>query len=87
MDWHPILAAVEIAPGSWEMRDGFDEPYALLRLVRRGDELGYHAELCDATAIPIDHVGYYLSLRAAAMAAQRKFIRSHGAPPRTDYGS
>ena len=42
-NWHPIVAAVEIEPGHWELRDQYERPYGVIRFLRRGDQLGYRA--------------------------------------------
>ena len=31
MVWHPILSALEIQPGHWQMLDGFDRPHGRTR--------------------------------------------------------
>ncbi|MCU1508733.1 MAG: hypothetical protein JWQ12_998 [Glaciihabitans sp.] len=71
--WHPILAAVEIEPGFWRMLSD-DTVYGEVRMVRRGPEVGYRA-----TAGSGELVGYFRTLRSAAMAVHRRFLRAHGA--------
>jgi len=66
--WHPILHAVEDPVGVWTMRSGVDGEvtstvYAIVRLVRRGPEVGYRVDLDGRPA------GYYRTLRGAAEAA------------------
>lgn len=76
--WHPLLACHEVEPGQWVMVDPYDRPYGLIRLVRRGGELGYRAERrmkYDSTHL----VGYYRTLRAAATSTHRAFIADHAA--------
>lgn len=70
-DWHPILAAQEIEPTRWILIDSMDRPYAEIRLVRRGGELGYRSEHRGTL------VGYYRTLRAACMAAHLAYVAAH----------
>lgn len=75
--WHPILEAREPEPGRWVLFDGLDRPYAEIRLVRRGAEVGYRAELRGQL------VGYFTTLRTACEDAHLAFIHDHtprGAP-------
>jgi hypothetical protein len=85
--WHPLLAAHETSPGVWQMVDDLDHHYALIRLVRRGDELGYRVDRTDADGVVTGVVGRYKTLRTSAWEAHMAFIRSHGAPNRTSYGA
>jgi hypothetical protein len=85
--WHPLLAAVETTPGHWVMLDGVDKPYGVIDLVKRGDELGYRANRVDATETVTLQVGYFRTLRTSAWEIHRAFLRAHGAPNRTSYGS
>lgn len=39
--WHPILACEEYQPGQWVMLDQYRRPYAMIDIIRRGDEVGY----------------------------------------------
>jgi hypothetical protein len=82
-DWHPILAARETAPGHWYMIDGLGKPYAQIRFVKRGNELGYRADRCDERGALTDLVGYFRALAPATAAVHSAFLRSHGAggPP------
>jgi hypothetical protein len=83
VDWHPVLAARETAPGHWYMIDGLGKPYGQIRFVKRGDELGYRADRCDERGALTDLVGYFRALVPAAAALHSAFLRSHGAggPP------
>lgn len=76
--WHPILAAVEDAPGEWMMMAQYGKCYAVVRYLRIGGEWGYRAvtwaERPDERAL----IGYYRTLRAACWAAHRRFLASHG---------
>jgi hypothetical protein len=83
--WHPILAAVELTPGHWQMVDQLEQIYSDIQIVKRGDELGYRADWIQG-----DHretVGYYRTLRASTWAVHSAYLRSHGAPPRSSYGA
>ncbi|MCU1405499.1 MAG: hypothetical protein JWQ43_1802 [Glaciihabitans sp.] len=85
-DWHPILVAREVTPGHWYMIDGVGKPYGQIRLVRRGDDIGYRADRCDDHADNLELVGYFRTLKAAATQVHRLFLRSHGAPSSREYG-
>jgi hypothetical protein len=83
--WHPILAAVELTPGHWQMVDQLGDIYGDIQIVRRGGELGYRADW-----IKDDHretVGYYLSLKTSTWHVHAAYLRSHGAPSRRSYGA
>lgn len=77
-DWHPIMAAVEDEPGAWVMVDPTGKRYAIVRLLRCGDELGYRAVTWAERSEDRQLVGYYRNLRAATMAAHMHFIAAHG---------
>ena len=85
-DWHPLLAAREIEPGHWFMLDGLGEPYGEVRMVRRGGEVGYRADRCDARGEQPVRIGYFLTLRRATAEIHADFIRAHGAPASRVYG-
>lgn len=75
--WHPILEAREPEPGHWVLHDGLDEPYAEIRLVKRGGEVGYRAVMRG------ELVGYFRTLRTSCEEAHQLFVRAHapgGAP-------
>jgi hypothetical protein len=76
--WHPLMATREVEPGVWVMVDPYNRPYGLIRLVRRGGELGYRCERRlhdDSTKL----VGYYRTLRTAAYVIHRAFVADHAA--------
>ncbi|WP_167044205.1 hypothetical protein [Salinibacterium sp. ZJ454] len=77
-NWHPILAAVETEPGQWQMVGDGHGPYAIVKLIRIGDEAGYRAVTWAPAAEDRQLIGYYRTLRAACEAAHRVFIASHG---------
>lgn len=77
--WHPILAAREIKPGHRIMVDtmGFF-PYGLVRLVRRGIEVGYRADRWPKDGQSDGElIGYFTNLKAATMAVHKRFIDQH----------
>lgn len=81
--WHPILAAEEYEPAHWVMLDTYRQPYGMIRLVRRGDEVGYRAETWAQVAADRQLIGYYRTLRAAARMVHMHFIsgqRPNSAP-------
>jgi hypothetical protein len=79
-DWHPILAAVEVEPGTWVMTADRGNRYAVIRLLRIGEENGYRAVTWAERSEDRRLIGYFRSLRAACFAAHRVFIAAHGAP-------
>jgi len=80
MVWHPLLAAVETTPGTWFLLDSYGQPHSVVRMVRRGDELGYRAETWTPEPDLRDLVGYYRTLRAATKAAHMRYVASLGNP-------
>lgn len=64
--WHPIMHAHEREPGVWDMITQEGRPYGSIRIIRRGDEVGYRA-----TGGLGQSLGYYTNLRAACAAAYR----------------
>jgi hypothetical protein len=82
-DWHPILAAHETEPGHWYLIGGLGKPYGQVRLVKRGDQVGYRADRCDERGQVTGVVGYYRALKPATVAVHSEFLRSHGSggPP------
>jgi hypothetical protein len=60
------------------MLDGFDQPHALIQIVRRGPEVGYKAVTWAAEAADRQLIGYYLTLRAATKASHMRYVRSLG---------
>jgi hypothetical protein len=76
--WHPIMDATEIDPGVWAMRvDSISPIYAFVRMVRRGDELGYRVESRDGELI-----GYYITLHSAVLNAWEMTIGWNDGDPR-----
>lgn len=76
--WHPVLAAVELEPGLWEMRDEDGVPYGVIRLLRIRGEAGYRAVTWAQESSARELIGYFRTLRASAEAVHRRFLRSHG---------
>jgi hypothetical protein len=76
--WHPILAAREVTPGHWVMVDTMGFPYGLVRFVRRGGEVGYRVDRwSEGDQTNNELIGYFTNLRAATMAAHKRFIDQH----------
>lgn len=78
--WHPLLAAVEIEPGVWQLTSQTG-PYAIVRLLEIAGERGYRATTYDEPRILI---GYRRTLRGACEAAHRHWLRRHGPDPGAD---
>ncbi|AWB89162.1 hypothetical protein [Homoserinimonas hongtaonis] len=73
--WHPILAAVETEPGRWYMVDATNKCYGIIRfLAINGYRVVTWAERSEDRRL----IGYYTSLKAAAVATHHLFVRSHG---------
>ncbi|MET4703312.1 hypothetical protein [Frigoribacterium sp. UYMn621] len=78
--WHPILAAVEVEPGMWRLRDAFDQPHSVVVLLTIGGERGYRAVTWAAEPDERVLIGYYLSLRAACASAHQTYLSTLGNP-------
>lgn len=78
-DRHPIFAADEQEPGIWIMADPGGKWHAIVRILRRGGELGYSAVTRAEISEERQLSGYYRSLRGATMAAHMQFIGARGA--------
>jgi hypothetical protein len=76
--WHPILAAVEVEPGHWQMVAQYGECYGVVRLLRIDGEVGYRAVTWAGASEDRELIGYYRTLRAAAFATHMRFVRTHG---------
>ena len=77
-DWHPILAAVETAPGEWIMTGDLDRKYGVIRLLEIGGERGYRAVTWAPTSEERRLIGYFRSFRAAAGATHRLWLSGMG---------
>jgi hypothetical protein len=77
-EWHPLLAAVEGPVGTWTMTTPDGSAYGIIRLLELGGEQGYRAVTWAERSADRQLVGYYRTLRAAAMAAHRRYLASHG---------
>lgn len=75
--WHPILQAREYQPGRWVMEDTLGRPYALIDIIRRGDEVGYKVTAWKQDAGPV--LGYFTNLAASAAHAHERWI-NRGVP-------
>jgi hypothetical protein len=78
--WHPILAAVEQHPGEWWMTAQYGDPYAVVRFLRRGAELGYRSVTWAESSADRELIGYYRTLRAATFWAHRHWLRTLARP-------
>jgi len=71
--WHPILDATELHPGYWVLAvSSTSGIYATVRLVRRGDEIGYRAENESGETL-----GFYVTLQSAVFNAWSLTIAPH----------
>ena len=75
--WHPLLATIEVTPGSWELRDHLNRTYGVVRIIRRGGEIGYKVEFIDADG-GRHLVGYRTNLAASCLHVHWRFLASHG---------
>jgi hypothetical protein len=78
--WHPILAAVEQGPGEWGMTAQYERPYAIVRLLRVGGELGYRTVTYAERSEDRELIGYFRTLRAATYWAHRHWLRTLAKP-------
>jgi hypothetical protein len=74
-DWHPLLAAVEVRAGEWHMLSPAGERYAVIVALEIGGERGYRVVTGEEHSRRL--IGYYRSLRAAAMQAHRRWLDAH----------
>jgi len=79
-NWHPLLAAHEVEVGVWHLT-AQTGPYAVVRLLTIGGELGYRATTYTE---PRQLVGYFRTLRTACEAAHSNCVRAHGPDPGAD---
>lgn len=76
------MSALEPTPGEWWLRDANQVPYAIVKLLRRGDEIGYRAVTYLERSVDRELVGYYRKLAPAAVAAHERHLRSMASPTR-----
>jgi hypothetical protein len=76
--WHPILNALESRVGTWTMIGPLEQPYAVITIVRRGDDLGYRATTFERDDNPTTVIGYYRTLMAASRGAHGWFTSTRG---------
>ncbi|WP_133246006.1 hypothetical protein [Amnibacterium flavum] len=81
--WHPILTAFEPKPGEWWLKTPNGDPYAILTILRRGEEVGYRAVSYAERLEDRRHLGYYRRLFAAAEDVHNRYVRATSAPKRT----
>jgi hypothetical protein len=77
-DWHPILAAVEITPAHWEMRDQYGNKYGDICLVRRRGMLGYRAMVLRPGSTVVIEVDFANTLLDAVKVVHAVWVRNHG---------
>lgn len=78
--WHPMLSAVEREPGCWELTSQHGTRYAVIRLLEIGGERGYRVVTWAPRSADRELIGYYRTLRAAAAAGHRRWLRSLSRP-------
>ncbi|MHA6668597.1 hypothetical protein ACX3O0_06980 [Homoserinimonas sp. A447] len=83
--WHPILAARETEPGVWYLVDTLEKCYGIIRIIRRGGEVGYRAVTWAPEPADRQLIGCYRSLRGACEATHHRFLRA-GQPGRHPNG-
>ena len=76
-EWHPLLACEEYQPGRWVMLDQYRQPYAMVDILRRGDEVGYRVTNWAQRSTDRKVLGYFTNLRAAAAKGHREFLAGH----------
>lgn len=69
--WHPILAAVEVEPAVWVLRDQFGE-YGRVELRRTLDGPRYRCEHAGAL------IGWAATLRVGCERVHAAYLRAHG---------
>lgn len=78
--WHPILAAVEVEPGHWYLVDATNKCYGIIRYLAIRGQSGYRAVTWAERSEDRRLIGYYTSLRAAAVAANSAVRNPRGSP-------
>jgi hypothetical protein len=68
-DWHPILAAEEVQPGVWVLRDARGEPYGSVQIRSTVDGPRYRTEYRG------ELIGWGTSLRQACMRLHQLMLR------------
>lgn len=79
--WHPVLSAVEAAPGEWMMMAQYGHCYGLIRLLEVNGERGYRAVTWADESRDRQLIGYFRTLRAAAAAAHTRYLETHAPRP------
>lgn len=75
--WHPVFAAFEPKAGEWWLRDTYDQPYAIVCIIRRRDEVGYRAVTYAELSSDRELIGYFRRLIPAIEAAHSWWVASH----------
>ena len=76
--WHPLLNTKEVHPGIWHVCAWDGTPYAIVRLIRIGPELGYRATTWHDDPSARRLIGYWRTLRTACARAHAWHVRQHG---------
>jgi hypothetical protein len=76
--WHPILSTREVEPGVWQLVDNLGVIYAIVTLVKRGDQRGYRSESYAPERADRRLIGYYTRLLPAVKSAHMWFVASRG---------
>lgn len=80
------MSAREYEPGRWVMFDSFEKPYALIDIIRRGDEVGYRVTTWKQEPAERKVLGYFTTLAASASSAHGQWI-NRGVPHHSPNGS
>lgn len=84
--WHPIQNAVEIEPTVFELRDQYNQPYAIVRLVTVADgRKAWRAVTWANRSEDRSLIGYSWQLMGAVRAAHLAWVRTVGSPPEPEY--
>ena len=71
-DWHPILAADEVTPGTWHMVDPSGRRYGVIEIRRTADGIRYRAEYHGGDGAIL--LGWGTSLRLACARVHRAYL-------------
>jgi len=66
--WSPLMLLSEPEAGVW-LVNGQHQPYAIIRIIRRGDEVGYRVNAWTPQTGDGEVVGYWRTLEASARQA------------------
>lgn len=74
--WHPMLSTHEYTPGRWVLLVMEDRAWALIDIIRSGDEIGYKVVTARVDVADRELIGYYTSFKAAAAHAHGHYLAS-----------